>query len=62
MFKYLLVLIDPLPPLDFGTKDYVKQIINLVWPKGYTIDNPEQLFNRPISEIIKDFRTLIGKE
>ena len=26
------------------------------------IDNPEQLFNRPISEIIKDFRTLIGKE
>ena len=43
-------------PINYERMERANEILDKA------IDNPEQLFNRPISEIIKDFRTLIGKE
>src|SRR5256714_12512980 len=43
-------------PIDYERMERANEILDKA------IDNPEQLFNRPISKIIKDFRTLIGKE
>ena len=60
---------DPKKKDNQGTKrvsleETIRKIIQSEFDKflPYIIDNPKQLFNRPISEIIKDFRTLIGKE
>ena len=47
---------ETLIPIDYERMERANKILDKA------IDNPEQLFNRPISKIIKDFRTLIGKE
>ena len=47
--------IEPIP-IDYERMERANDILDKA------IDKPKQLFNRPISEIIKDFRTLIGKE